>query len=564
MNAGFPFLMDLARHTNPRAYPRLADKYSAARNVQAALAFKDTPIVPEQQHLLASGETAPSAGGGQSAGGGRKGSAQRALDCLANAGAEFFHSPNGRAWVDLAGVIHKLDSEPGFRAVVSWLTRHLDVSITGNAKNELKDLLLNRAYAGPVREVQYRQATIADPHNPAACINLMDSDGNGVCVDKSGWRVEPVSNFPVRMTNRHGAKPLPKPVRAGDGLDLFERLDRHLPLKVINNAADPNDPGVQQRAAMLLYILNQFFRAGSAVHLFLNAPQGSGKTMAMRRLKSLTDDDTAGVLSSVSRNEGDLFAFAEQQTSLGLDNISRMDGTMADIFCGFATGTGQQKRGLYTDDDRRVYAVKASLMYNSVRADIIQRPDLRDRTLDVDLPPLDPKRRKPDQELDAEWEQDRPYIFADHLDALTGALSRLAAVRASTAPEALPRFADAALLAEAAAQALGWKPGLCLDAIRAARQGASSRHLEENPYAVRVRAMLEAEGGEWTGPVSALRDKLYFMSGPEWGRGNDTLNAFTSMVYRLDGPLRDTWGIETIRNHPQHGGRTMTLRRKKP
>lgn len=566
---GFPHLMGDLRATNPAGYQQIMDRLAPLRSAQAQRAFAGAPFPPEQQHLVPNpandngvgldrtGSSGPgnppnvdrdrNAGANpEMDGGGRKSVAQRAEEALVSRGAVFFHSPNGKAWANMDGHVLSLNSEAGFRFITSrLLTRH-GISITGNAKTELKDRLLNRAYAGETHPVHYRQAQRRGPRGADALINLMDANGDGIHVDGSGWRVTPLAAMPERFTNREGGLPMPRPVPAQDGVGFLERLARHIPMHAIKDASSPDDAGVQQRANMLLFLLNQFYRPGTAVHLFLNAPQGSGKTMTSRRLKDLLDPDTAEVMLSLPSDETTIFSIAQQQTVLVLDNLSSMKGDVADLLCGLATGAAQQKRTLWTDGDRYISGAKCSVVPNSIREDLIHRPDLMDRTVVVSLPPLDRKDRRTEADLNAAWERDRPHLLADLLDALSGGLKRLDGVQVSTAPADLPRFTDAALLAEAAAQGLGWKAGLCLAAVNASRRSANERQLEEHPYAFRVRAMLEAEGGEWTGTVTELRDKLRFMAGPDWGNELRNVQTLKGARDRMAGPMRETWGLHTV------------------
>lgn len=580
---GWPHIKVDLHDANRGGYEQILDREAPFRDEQARLAFEGAPLPDELKYLqdvpanCKDGCRTPIPSALQASSHkdetpdldldpkstGRSSLAQKAMDELRLAGAKFFHSPNGLAWIELAGRIHQIDSVAGFRAVVSWLTGHTKHSLTGSARSDLKDLMTNRAFVGPKHQVHYRQAQGTDPKKPEAFVNMMDNHGNGIQVDGSGWRVVPTAAMPVRFTDRSGGLPLPVPVRAGDGINLFDRLGRHIPFHPVLKPGDPEDVGTAQRAALLMFLTNQIFRAGSAVHLSVHAPQGSGKTMAARRLKDLLDPDTAPVVPSLPSDEAMLFAIAEQQPLLALDNLSSMKGDAADLFCGLATGTFQQKRGLYTNGDRVIYGAKSSVIFGSIREDLIQRADLLDRTLEMDLPPLDPKDRKPEQLLNEAWQRDRAHILADLLDAISGGLARLDAVQASTPPDSLPRLADAALMAEAAAQGLGWTPGFFLAAINASRRGAADRQLEENPYAFRVRALLVKEGGSWTGKAAALMQLLRFEDGPDWGRSLGSAQSFTATMDRMAGPMRETWNIRMTRTR-SHGARTITLARTNP
>jgi hypothetical protein len=197
----------------------------------------------------------------------------------------------------------------------------------------------------------------------------------------------------------------------------------------------------------------------------------------------------------------------------------------------------------------------------TVREELLQRPDLIDRTLHLHLPPLDPNNRKTEAELGQAWDADRPHLLADLLDLVAGGMARLDHIKHAVASGLLPpppRLVDAALLAEAVAQATGWKPGLCLSALNAMRAGDATRQLEEHPCAARIRDLLSTKGGRWVGTMRELMNHLRMMDGPDWGRSIGSIQAFTIAIDRIAGPLREVWRIGIERSRTQ-GARTVTL-----
>ncbi|MFU0507731.1 hypothetical protein [Pseudaminobacter sp. NGMCC 1.201702] len=490
--------------------------------------------------------------------------AQVALDRLLAAGAEFFHSPDDKAWIRLDGRVHYIDERKGCRAVEAWSARS-GLTLIGSARSDLKDLMVARAYTGPKVTVHFRQADGSDPTKPEAVLNLMDGNGTAVHVNASGWRVDLLSSMPVTMADRAKAQPLPVPIRANDGVSYLDRLSRHIPLEPVHAQNDPNDVGTQQRAALLAFTCSQISRSGPVPHLQLTGPNGSGKTTTGRRLKGHTDPDSVDVVTSLPSDESALYAIAEQQSALIVDNVSSVRNDLSDVLAALSTGAGHQRRELYTDGGRAVFRAKTSLILTTIRDDLMQRPDLAQRTLPLHTPVLDPTCRKPEKELNRDWEADQPYLLAGLLDAVAGGFARFDAVQLAVDTgllPALPRLADAALLAEAAAQGLGWPPGLCLNAIHTLQRGEANRQLEDSPYAYRVRSLLDREGGAWSGTVAQLMELLRFNfpDGPGWGSGNNSPQAFTSMVDRMAAPLREAWGITTTRTR-SHGTRRIKLER---
>ncbi|TPK97345.1 hypothetical protein FJ938_26520 [Mesorhizobium sp. B2-4-14] len=577
--AGWPHIRDMLREHNPAGFAQIEAMEAPyrAEAARAAFAGADAERQLREQGIdpdcVANDNTMPqfsaSAAGSDAAAStspakaGKKNRAEAAIEHLTNVlHADFFNSPDGKLWLQVLGLVFQVSEKGSNRAIHSLLVKRGHV-LTGSAKDELRDIMAARAMAGPTHEVFYRQTEIMSAGKPVAVVlNLMDADANGVHITAAGWSVRPLSAIVgVRMTTRPGSLPLPRPVRAGDGVGFFDRLRRHIPLASVQRRDDPLDAGIQQEAIVLMFLLAQVLRPGAVAHLLLSGGQGSGKTTVGRRVKDITDPDTAAVVTSLPDNEPDVYAVVGSQTCIVVDNASGLKAP--DLIAALATGTAYAKRELYTDSGRMVLVAKASLIFTTVLDGITQRADVRDRMLRLELPRIDPRKRRIEAHLDAAWEADRAHLLADLLDLAVGALARLDAVKVASDAgllPPLPRLADAALIAEAAAQAAGWKPGVLLAAINDMRSTDAERQLEDNAYAARVRALLEqAPGGTWTGTPQALVNALRFMDGPDWGRQGSDARAVMSMAQRIEPLMRDAWDIETIKQRTKHA-RTITLR----
>lgn len=485
----------------------------------------------------------------------------RAMNALVQqGGATFFGSPDGKSWIKLAGRIYLIDEAKGCRAALSWLVTG-GIVVTGNAKSALKDHMLARASAVPKELVFYRQADQANCSE--AWINLMDDQGLGVHITAHGWHVLPVSRFPVNMANRDYALPLPVPIRAKDGVSFLDRIGRHIRLDPVQNANDPFDAGVQQRAVLLMSLLAQIYRPGAVPHLLITGPQGASKTTTARRLKGLTDPDTADIVTSLPERSAEIFAIGEQQSNIVVDNVSTLRDP--DLLSALATGAASQQRELYSNGGRVVFRLKLSLIFTTILTNVTKRPDLMDRALRLDLPALDRSDRRTEAALNAAWDADLPYLLAGLLDHASASMARVDAVRFMSESGLIdppPRLADAALIAEAAAQAAGWRPGLLLEAINGMRDSEAGAHLEESAVCTRVRDFLLNCNGNWSGSTSDLLNRLRFVDGvdnADWAHASSNVQAFSRALDRAAGPLREIWSIEVSRSR-SNGMRRVALR----
>ena len=90
---------------------------------------------------------------------------------------------------------------------------------------------------------------------------------------------------------------------------------------------------------------------------------------------------------------------------------------------------------LYSDQDEVLFEAARPIILNGIE-EIVTRPDLADRALLLTLEPIREERRRPEQELWAAFEAERPQILGALLDAVAEGLKRLPHTRL----EKLPRI----------------------------------------------------------------------------------------------------------------------------
>src|SRR4029077_12937398 len=118
------------------------------------------------------------------------------------------------------------------------------------------------------------------------------------------------------------------------------------------------------------------------------------------------------------------------------------------------------------------------------------------------LEPIPEERRRPEAELWAAFETERPRILGVLLDAVVEGLKRLPETRL----EKLPRMADFALWATACETAL-WPTGTFWSAHCGNRDEAVEGVIDADPIATAVRAVM-ATRTVWTGTASDLLGAL--------------------------------------------------------
>jgi len=314
-------------------------------------------------------------------------------------------------------------------------------------------------------------------------LDLCNETWQVIEITPNGWRL--ADDAPVRFRRTGGMLALPMPVTGGkvDDLRTFINVD---------------DDDWRLVVAWLVAALR--FRGPFPI-LALFATQGAGKSTAARLLRSLVDPNTAP-LRCQPKDDQNLMISATNTWIVAYDNLSHVPPWLSDALCRLSTGGGYATRELYTNSDEVIFDAMRPILLNSIE-EVAHRPDLLERCLAGQLPPIPDERRRAEAKIMTEFEAARPRILGALLDAVAGALRELP----TTTLARSPRMADFALWATAAESALGWQPGSFMSAYDRNRQAANDLALEASPIATRLLEFL-ATAGEWSGTSSDLLAKL--------------------------------------------------------
>ena len=398
--------------------------------------------------------------------------------------AELFHAPDGTGFADLDINGHR-ETWPirakGFRR---WLARCFFEATQGAPSSEALQSALNVIEAkahfdAPERVVHVRVGGLDERFY----LDLGDATWRAVEIDATGWRV--IDNPPVRFRHAAGMQPLPVPV-AGGSIEI---------LRSFLNVQSDND-----FVLVVAWALAVLRNRGPYPVIVLSGEQGSAKSTFSAILRSLLDPNTAP-LRALPREDRDLFIAASNGHVLAFDNVSGLPGWISDTLCRLATGGGFAVRQLYTDQDEVLFDAARPVILNGIE-EIVTRPDLADRAVFLTLQPIPEEHRRPEQELWAAFDAERPRVLGVLLDAVVVGLKRLPETRL----EKLPRMADFALWATACETAL-WPAGTFWSAYCGNRDEAVEGVIDADPIATAVRAVM-ATRTVWTGTASDLLGAL--------------------------------------------------------
>ncbi|MDG5469656.1 hypothetical protein P9J64_15140 [Deltaproteobacteria bacterium IMCC39524] len=145
--------------------------------------------------------------------------------------------------------------------------------------------------------------------------------------------------------------------------------------------------------------------------LLLVGGQGSGKSFLCNLLLKLIDPSRTGV-QVLPKNVKDLAISMQNSHLRCIDNTRTVSSTMSDYLCMTSTGGTLNTRRLYTDDEEQSINLHGGLVINGI-GNIVEQPDLHQRSLTIELQPISEVQRKSETELLREFDADLPVIMRE-------------------------------------------------------------------------------------------------------------------------------------------------------
>jgi hypothetical protein len=333
-------------------------------------------------------------------------------------------------------------------------------------------------YSGNVHDVHVR----VGGDDTAIYLDLVNEPWEVVKVTASGWQI--IADPPLKFRRARAMRSLPRPIGGGS-------------LHELRRFVNVRDDG--QWSLLVAWLVASLRGRGPYPVLGLGGQHGSAKSTTAEMLRYLIDPNTA-MLRAEPRNPRDVAIAANNGLCVALDNIATLQPWLSDCLCRLATGGGFATRELFSDFDEAIFSAQRPVIVNGIE-EVITRPDLLDRAILLDLPPIEEDKRRPASVLWSMFEAARPRLLGALLDAVAIALRREKSIELPR----LPRMADFAIWATAAAPALGWDDTHFLKVYSSNREQAHEVALDASPIGASVRAIAE---GEWTGTAAELLVKM--------------------------------------------------------
>jgi shikimate kinase len=438
---------------------------------------------------------------------------------LVRGSAELFHNEKNECFVTIDQSRHTETWPIGSLGFIDWIgfKAYSELGFSPSettVKQAIATLNGIAKYEGAEREVFIRCAKIDGGY----MIDLCNDEWQAVKVTAQGWQI--INNPEVRFIRSGTATALPTPTK--DNLDLL--------WKYVNVKES-------ERLLMLAYMLESWRPETPFVLLLLVGEQGSGKSSTHRATRQLSDPNSIP-LRSAPKTVQDIFVSAGANWQASFENMSNLSAAMQDALCTICTGGGFAARKLYTDGEESVIEVKRPVIINGISR-VVNRPDLIDRTIALDIPRIADKDRKKESEIAKEFEEDSPAIFAGLLGLFAKTLKELPNINI----EKPPRMADFTYLGEAICKALSINE-IFFALYKENRKDSLAHSLDSSPAALAIQEMMkDREPTPWTGTLKELKiilDDRYHQDGEGWPKSPKGL----SEVLRRMAPALKEHGVE--------------------
>ncbi len=459
---------------------------------------------------------------------------------LANS-AKLFHTSEHEAYAQIQQNGHSETWSLRSAGFERWLRKeYFRVYRGAPGKPAVQDAIANltaRAHFDGAQHAVYLRLARSDER---IYLDLANERWEAVEIGKVGWRI--VQDVPVFFRRPKGMAALPMPQTGGTLDDLRDFI---------------NTPDDDTFIPVVAWLVGALRPSGPYALLSLQGEQGSAKSSLAKVLRALIDP-ASSPLRTLPRDERDLMIAANNNWVLAFDNLSGIDSATSDSFCRVSSGGGLSTRELYSDSDETIFDAMRPIILNGID-DMVERHDLADRSLIVNLPGIPDSKRRTEDQLWLEFEAARPRIIGALCDAVSMALRN---ANTLSIP-ALPRMADFASWVMAAESALPWSAGAFLDTFQRSRKDAIAVALEGDAVAVAISKLTELQN-TWQGTATQLLEQLDLLVADSTRKSRvwpKSPNSLSKRILRVQ-PFMRAGGVTVEHSRvPGSGRRLITISR---
>lgn len=215
----------------------------------------------------------------------------------------------------------------------------------------------------------------------------------------------------------------------------------------------------QDQLVFKINLICLFLEAYSMPMIVFDGSAGSIKTTATATIKRIVDPTgkhSQDNVSSMQEKPSDLIVQLYNRYIASFDNVSYIDSKISDVLCRAITGSNNERRKLYTDNDEAIHSFRSKIVLNGI-IPTLDYPDLQTRLISYDRETIDESNLITEKEFQERLNEILPNVLGLIFNTLAKALEKYLELQDKIKPKT--RMADFEIWGEIISRCLGNPPG---------------------------------------------------------------------------------------------------------
>jgi len=198
-----------------------------------------------------------------------------------------------------------------------------------------------------------------------------------------------------------------------------------------------------------------FLQSYSIPMIVFDGSAGSIKTTATATVKTIIDPtgkQREDNVSSMAEKPNDLVIQLYNRYLSSFDNVSYIDSKISDVLCRAITGSSNQRRKLYTNDEEAIHSFRSKIVLNGI-IPTLDYPDLQTRIISYGRETIDESNLLTEKEFKQKLDELLPSVLGQIFIALAKALEKYSKLKDKIKPKT--RMSDFEVWGEIISRCLG-------------------------------------------------------------------------------------------------------------
>ena len=247
----------------------------------------------------------------------------------------------------------------------------------------------------------------------------------------------------------------------------------------------------QDQLVFKVNLICLFLQAYSMPMIVFDGSAGSIKTTVTATVK-MTVDPTGkrreDNVSSMAEKPNDLIIQLYNRYLTSFDNVSYIDPKLSDILCRAITGSNNQRRKLYTDDDEAIHSFRSKIVLNGI-IPTLDYPDLQTRLISYERDTIDESNLLTEKEFQEKLDELLPSVLGQIFITLAKALELYNTLNDKIKPKT--RLSDFEVWGEIISRCMGNAPNKFLEQYYLKREQGNISAQESYPIIDTIQILMK-------------------------------------------------------------------------